>query len=180
MAALHCKFQFQIKKQRKSCGFSCFSEQLPFHAKKLSWRKGLLVLPALTALVKDVQQGCFQLLALLSVAVHWDPFSIHRVMHMEDVSHPEGSCLMLALNQEGMMNGRRNAGWKPQPHGEMKAPETWKMSWDVEDVLTCRRCQNSKPDLWAELSLLHLRMLQGGPAIRCFLLTRHLEYQHER
>lgn len=140
MAALHCKFQFQTKKQRKSHRLSCFSEQFLFHAKKLSWRKGLLVPPALTALVKDVQRGHFQSLTLLSVAVHWDPFSVHRVMHMEDVSHPESSCLMPALNQDGMMNGRRNAGWKPQPHGGMKAPEMWEMSWDVEDVLRCRRC----------------------------------------
>jgi len=83
---------------------------LLFYAKKLSWTKGHLVPRALITLVKDAQQGGFQFLALLSVAVHWDPFSIHRVMHMEDVSHPESSCSMLALNREEMMNGRRNPG----------------------------------------------------------------------
>lgn len=119
-------FNLKLKSKGKIAGFLISVNSCLFMQRN-SWRKGLLVPPALTALVKDVRPGFFQWLAWLSVAVHWDPFSTHRVMHMEDVSHPESSCLMVALNHEGMTDSRRNA-WRNEG------------SRDAEDVLGCGRC----------------------------------------
>lgn len=79
---------------------------------------------------------------------------------------------LFALNQKGIINSKRNAGWKPQPHQriiksqkiagvgrdvwsstlllkqqEKKALEMQTISQDVEDALRCRRCHDSKPDV---------------------------------